>query len=203
MSGDETLPTPKVPIIVSAPNIKAFQVDAIPDTGATQTVISWQTAEQHRLKVKKTNITLYNASKQKMNLKGVTTVQISYGQRKITVRALVSGNLIDTELVISWHGMKNLGILPLNFPSPLSETSKAKVRSNKSARKYDELNKPIRILKNHLDEGGGQLPDKPKEKKIEETKTPINLHKKADDQNGQVETRGHDEEKARPRATLY
>ena len=112
VSGDETLPTPKVPIIVSAPNIEAFQVDAIPDTGATQTVISWQTAEQHRLKVKKTNITLYNASKQKMNLKGVTTVQISYGQSKITVRALVSGNLIDTELVISWHGMQNLGILP-------------------------------------------------------------------------------------------
>ena len=102
---------------------------------------------------------------------------------------------------MAWYA--ELRNITLNFPSPLSETPKAKVRSNKSARNYDELSKPIRILKNHLDEGGGQLPDKPMEKKIEETKTPINLHKKADDQNGQVETRGHDEEKARPRATLY
>ena len=195
MSVEDYLPMPKVPIIVSAPNRKSFKVEALPDTGATRTLIPWRIAKKNNLKLEACDVRLSNASGKRMNVRGATKFQISYGPSSITINALVSEDLRGSDMLLSCHSMRDLGMLPPNFPSPLSDVSKANATSstNESAKEKELILEEFKdILVDTLDEGAGPMLGKPMDIELVDgkikplcintaRKTPIHLQAQAKD----------------------
>ena len=115
-------PTPRMCIKVNdANNTKpALTLDALPDSGATGTVISLNIVKKNRIPISpKGNTKLVAANGQEMACEGVAPLRIQYGKRIILANAVVTSSM-ENDLLIGWQDLKSLGVLPDEFPKPSS-----------------------------------------------------------------------------------
>ena len=171
-----SLPTPKVTIKVTplGPNDvrgNTFEYDCIPDSGASKSVCSaccakaWQlwitSAEQESLK---------NASNKEMVLVGVSYIEITYKNISLKVHVLITPEIDDTDLILSWHDLANLKILSLDL-TPDSPTKSCLKKVTEISESNNDLpsNDPDfipddsseRILSDFSDVISDTLPSKP------------------------------------------
>ncbi len=117
------LPTPQVPLTIfcrygsdrSGPTTPST-IRAMPDTGATRSIISARVARRLGLYLWKSSALINTASGQPMHCNSKVLLQASVGDHEpVSIKALVSRDLTE-EMLISWHDLVTLGILPANFP---------------------------------------------------------------------------------------
>jgi hypothetical protein len=95
-----------------------FNFRALPDSGASKSVISHDLAMKHGLAIKGTLLTLTSASGD-MTVNGTVRLLVSTKtQKDIVMDALVSSSLRN-EMLLSWGDMTQLHILSRNFPDDL------------------------------------------------------------------------------------
>ena len=114
---EDNLATPRVPCIIRCGGAEADTL-AIPDSGATRTIISRKFANLLNAELTPTTARLVNASKVPMTVDGVAHLEVQVVDRHVTVRALVTPDLAP-QMLISWHALMHLGILPPSFPLPM------------------------------------------------------------------------------------
>jgi hypothetical protein len=95
---------------------------AVPDTGASWTVVPQSIAQQHRLRVDQSiKVSLRAANGQLMPVVGRTTFLLSaLGLAKSTsakVQALVCPGV--SKIYVGWEALVALGVIPAAFPEPL------------------------------------------------------------------------------------
>ena len=131
-------PTPKLHARVRPKRGLAFDFGLTPDTGATRSIIATNLCRQNKVSVKPTSCRLYNASDVEMKVEGEAILWIEGHE----VNALVSGDLKD-EILLSWHDLQTLGVIPRNFPClPNRDEAKAvenKVRNSNLKSRIDSL----------------------------------------------------------------
>ena len=113
-------PTPRMNIEITDPgNNRLIESSALPDTGATQTIVSPNKVRLANLKVDpKGAIPIIAADGLEMKCEGSTKLEIHYEHMTVRVTALVSSTLKD-EVIVSWHDLVELGVLPKEFPRPV------------------------------------------------------------------------------------
>ena len=104
---------------------RAFRVEATPDTGATRTVISADLVEEMDMETKHTSAKLYSAKEgeQMECSRKVRFRAKAPGGSSVAINALVSRDL-HSEILVSWHDLVALRILPDSFPSVLCNEDK-------------------------------------------------------------------------------
>ena len=107
-----------------------FSVDALPDTGATRTVISLDSAKSHGFPIVRTHEQLYSADDSPLKCEG----QIYISIEGVSIVPLVSSSITD-DLIISWHDLRELGVIDDDFPRIGS--CKCRLRSLRGKRKSD------------------------------------------------------------------
>ena len=113
----DNIATPRLPVTVRTGGVTVGG-HAIPDSGATRTIISRQFAALMNARVESSTATLLNASKAQMTVDGEAQINIQVGDRYVEVRALVTPDL-SAQMLLSWHAMVRLGVLPPDFPNPM------------------------------------------------------------------------------------
>jgi len=89
----------------------------LPDTGSTQTIISSVLAQQANLKViNNIKPVLFNASGGRMSVIGSSRVSLRNEKHTIVTTALVVDD-VSQGMLVSWHNLKDLGVIPKTFPS--------------------------------------------------------------------------------------
>ena len=89
----------------------------VPDTGATRTVIASDVAAKFGIPVKRgRHERRYTANNGEMNVSGSTVLKAEAGGVKTYIDAIVSEDL-KNEILMSWHDLINLGVLPRDFPN--------------------------------------------------------------------------------------
>ena len=146
-------PTPKAKVKITSENgQQQFQFRATPDTGATRTVIAANLLRQHgmdHLIWKNKNIKLRAANGSQMKCLGniVLSVQNCAGSPAAFVDAIVTTDLTD-EMLISWHDLINLAILPPGWPEQAVEVVNViATEIENGASKNSELDGKINELK--------------------------------------------------------
>ena len=116
-------PTPRILIQIQAPSGKPFQCMALPDTGTSRTIISFDFIQANQIKVNPDiNEKLYCANNQAMNCEGNIQVTIRHKDKEAQVDAIVSSSM-DQEVLISWQDLQKLGIISDDFPNVVHATS--------------------------------------------------------------------------------
>jgi len=90
----------------------SFTFKCLPDTGATVSVLSSDLATRFNMKVKPSVARLFACDDSELSCVGTTSFRVE-GER---INALVSDS-IRSDVLISWHDMVRLGVLPADFPS--------------------------------------------------------------------------------------
>jgi hypothetical protein len=124
-------PTPRLQITVQPRQGQAFHMRALPDTGAYETLISKDLVSKYGLHVDVSNVVGIRAANETSLLcSGSTRFEVFLQHRKdhrVSVLAYVTPDLED-ELLLSWHHLIALGIIPKHFPEvsspPLKKKSK-------------------------------------------------------------------------------
>ena len=118
--------TPKMSIEISAATqhkFKPFTMMALPDSGTTRTLIAHNVAKRHGLRIDKSGVEpIEAANATSMPCEGSVIVNISCNGITTQTNALVSSALRD-EVLISWHDLQRLKVLPANFPAQICATS--------------------------------------------------------------------------------
>ena len=106
-------PTPRLDCKIIPPRGPDFTFHALPDTGATVTVISHDLAQRKGLEIKPApNEQLLSADETGLNVAGHTRFNVNGTH----VKAIVSKSL-KNELLIGWRDLMRLGIIPETFPN--------------------------------------------------------------------------------------
>jgi hypothetical protein len=110
-------PTPRISIIIESSSGTPFTFSALPDTGATHTIIAKDVANTYGLLIKHApNDTLYAANDTELICNGSTKISVTYaGSHKIQIDALVTSS-IKNDVFIGWHDLIALGVLSKTFP---------------------------------------------------------------------------------------
>ena len=110
-------PTPRMTVQVRDDGGgKLSTVSALPDCGATQTIISQGKASAFGLKVNPAGaIPIVAADNERMECEGSVNMRIAYQGKEVYTEALVSSALKD-DMLISWHDLVELDVLPPGFP---------------------------------------------------------------------------------------
>ena len=89
---------------------------ALPDTGCTQTIMSLKFAKKQNVHVNPDgSVPIIAADGKRMMCEGSARIHIHFEGLEIETEVLVSSVLKD-ELLISWHDLIKLEIVPTNFP---------------------------------------------------------------------------------------
>ncbi|KAG1696506.1 Transposon Ty3-G Gag-Pol polyprotein [Nymphon striatum] len=105
-------PTPKVRLkFQTLDNEHKFEFSATPDTGATRSIIANNILSQHNIPFKSTSCRLFAANGNEMSCPGQVRLKVD----SHIINAVVSSDL-NNEILISWHDLKALNIIPSNFP---------------------------------------------------------------------------------------
>ena len=97
-------------------------MECLSDTGCSRTVFAKDVADKFGIPIQP-NVNkdrLQTANRQDLHVNGVITLRATYKARTITVRALVTDDLID-EIIVSWHDAHSLGAVTidgLEHPAP-------------------------------------------------------------------------------------
>jgi hypothetical protein len=102
-----------------------FRLTCTPDTGATRTIISADLVDRHQMFTRYTKAQLFSAKegeRMECSRKVELHARAEDGNRSgpsTVIHALVSHDL-KNEVLVSWHDLKRMGILPEAFPAVLA-----------------------------------------------------------------------------------
>ena len=105
--------TPRIKLKVrTSKKLKPFSIKALPDSGATKTIIAYDIAQSHNIPIKGTKDKLFAANDTQLRCEGRCTLWLD----EIKTEALVSSSL-KSELIVSWTDLVRLDIIPADFPA--------------------------------------------------------------------------------------
>ena len=113
-----TRDTPRLRVEVRAAN-QTFKFKALPDTGATRSIMSLDIASKHNLTPKPTSERLFAADDSRLRCEGTVKARID----GVKMDLLVSSS-IKQEIIICWHDLVALNVLPANFPRRQARVAK-------------------------------------------------------------------------------
>ena len=120
-------PTPRVVVRVRAPGrgtvkfVNFTVQDAMPDSGATCTIISRAIVDENLVRFSKDSTEEIRVADGSMiPVRGTVEIHVTYHDKTTTVKALVCDNLAPTDLLIGWQQCVALGILSQQFPLPVA-----------------------------------------------------------------------------------
>ena len=160
--GNSNAPTPLLRVHVEdARKRKILDLEAVPDTGATRTLISEQLLRGTSAVIKREKVQLFNASDRRMTVTGSTRIHLysPVHDRRVEVHALVIPHLRD-KVLISWHDLVDLGALPPSFP----RANAAEVRKveSQSADSLEAIKEDFAdVLGDSLDDSSGAIKGPP------------------------------------------
>ena len=151
--------TPRLHVTIrpkSGPGSFSFQ--ALPDSGATKSIVAFNLLRRWNIPFQPSNDRLFAANDEEMACEGKVTLRIN----GVKIIFIVSSSMKE-EMLISWHDLVNLGILPADFPSVLP---KPQVKSFKSCHVKSSSQIELKamldpILDNFPDVLSDTLPDRP------------------------------------------
>jgi hypothetical protein len=117
--------TPLLSVIVVPCSGKPFSMQALPDTGATESLISSDLVSTYGISLKKSRkLNIVAGNDTKLNCLGVVQLKVYLESDKTRkfgteISAFVTDDLTD-EFLISWHHLISLGVIPKSFPSALT-----------------------------------------------------------------------------------
>ena len=123
------LPMPKTSLRISMKEEEANGLKSLPhrptmacpDTGASCNVLNEKEAKRVKLKLKKTKVTLLNASGASMKVTGECVIYAAAPEGKTKrIRVIVSPDLVDT-MLLGWRSQKLLGILHESWPGVMNQ----------------------------------------------------------------------------------
>ena len=88
----------------------------MPDTGASQTIVSADVARDAKLTVRPTLTELHNTSNTVMHLLGESEVVLCKNKHSVFSTVLVASHLNHVAL-ISWQDLQKLHVIPKTFPA--------------------------------------------------------------------------------------
>ena len=136
-------PTPKVQMRFKPSKGQPFDFAVTPDTGATRTIIAQDVLRRHRIPYRNIEEKLYAANGTEMKCQGSLNIKVQSEGGQDEVDAIVSSDL-HNEILLSWHDLIRLGVLPEDFP--------AAVKTVKKNDSLDEIKKDFQdVLSNSLD----------------------------------------------------
>ena len=121
------LPTPRINIDLHTQSGKIFNVNALPDTGATRTLISYDLAQRFGLvpiHARRDIITVANG--EHIDCAGAVNVGVFHNGSAVVIDALITSGL-QNEILISWYDLRELGIIPIDFPNAKAFLAKSAV----------------------------------------------------------------------------
>ena len=134
--------TPKLPLtFVDEATEATFTYETTPDTGATRSVFAADVSKRFKLGLRPTKCKLYNASGKEMKVVGAVVVKVADHY----IKGLVSPDL-NEEILIAWHDLRDLGVIPTNFPALPSREESAHL-----AKVADEASLKVEALKKKFD----------------------------------------------------
>ena len=108
-------PTPRMEILVHAN--KSFLFPALPDTGATGSILSSDLVKKHGIKVLPAGrhvITVANG--ERILCDGRVTLPVTFQGLTLEVQFLTSSGIVN-DIYMSWQDLECFGVLPPDFPS--------------------------------------------------------------------------------------
>ena len=103
--------TPRLEIEVRGRKCQ-FHFKALPDTGATRSIISLDLVQKHNIPYQISSDKLYAADDSQLKCEGFTTLWVN----GVKIKPLVSSSIIN-EFIICWHNLVEMDVLPADFPS--------------------------------------------------------------------------------------
>ena len=116
------LQTLDLPLECSSPLHKEkedIQVKALPDTGATRSVIAASLIPTFAIDTKRKEV-LLAANGNRLRCKGIASFYLHYKGRRTWIEAIVSQDVGDCFL-ISWHDLQNLNVIHKGFPDVIAK----------------------------------------------------------------------------------
>ena len=94
----------------------------MPDTGASQTIVSADVARDNRLVIRPTLIELRNASGSVMTLLGEADATLCNDKHSVLSNVLIAAHINHAALV-SWQDLQKLHVIPKSFPAVAAAVS--------------------------------------------------------------------------------
>ena len=118
---DGNAPTPKLDLQLSTEDgTRRFVFAVTPDSGATRTVFAYDVIRRQGLHpCRDGRIVLEAANGEVMSCVGTVKLRATLNGVTTTINGIVSKDLHD-EVLLSWHDLRELRVLPRNFPQPLA-----------------------------------------------------------------------------------
>ena len=91
-----------------------------PDAGVTQTVVCKQIARQANLSIFPPRIGMVSLTGHGLNIIGESNVCLSYEGLRHETAVLIASDLRGDSMLIAWHDMQPLEVIPPNFPARIS-----------------------------------------------------------------------------------
>lgn len=89
-----------------------FKFNSLPDTGSTRSIVAHDLAQTYGMSIDSdSRVPLYAAGRKALRCEGSTQLQMEYMGHKTDVNALISSSLKD-EILLSWHDLLQLGVIP-------------------------------------------------------------------------------------------
>ncbi|TRY73627.1 hypothetical protein TCAL_03326 [Tigriopus californicus] len=132
--------TPRINVHIRSHRNVQFHIRAIPDTGATRTMLSLDLVQRHGLDMESTHDTVRAANGDQMSVAGRVVLELTVNGRTAYVDCLVSACMRNCMLV-SWHDLQNLGIIGSTFPLAASEEVNAAAEASS---KIEEMIQDLR-----------------------------------------------------------
>ena len=118
---DDNAPVPRANMVITPSyGKKPFEFMVFPDQGASQSLIAYDVAKKHGLKIdssKKKEIG--DAQGGRMDCSGITTFAVKFEGNETNVEALVTKSL-QGECLLGWKALQRLKIIHENFPHVLN-----------------------------------------------------------------------------------
>ena len=110
--------TPRITVYVGT---KLEQFQALPDTGATISLISSDLATSLKLPLQQFNKQLVAANNTDMPVNGIAELQLTFNNKSFILSVVVTPSF-SNDLIISWRDLQRMKVIPDNFPSPINES---------------------------------------------------------------------------------
>ena len=162
-------PTPRLTVTFTHASGKSFEFRATPDTGAWRTIISEDVAKRYGIPIEEDKMKLIAANDTVMKVVGGVSLDAKCWAGKGVVKCLVTTDMTD-DVLMSWHDLINMGILPPSFPGPhaaarsvsasaklpsyntKTKTTSSSCKKRKTADSLDAIKKDYAdVLSNELD----------------------------------------------------
>jgi hypothetical protein len=109
-------PTPPLFLHLKPIGKPTFRIQVLADTEATRSLISLSTATKHGCKIKETNVCLSAANGTKIDVAGMTSLQVvEKGRLVYTIVAILSQNV--TQTIVGWKDLMAMGVISLDWPA--------------------------------------------------------------------------------------